>query len=153
MWTLSSPAARFDRRLPPRPSTTAGSRLLSWSWVCGSLSPCGTGSTTDPDSQWLQAPLLFVPACEVNAGLCTSSRRLVRRPSRRDVVPQRKTPVLMLWGHIPRLKRPRTSRRLGRNAFIRNATQNTKQFAAGQSFHGLSRAMFVHRASSLRGRE
>ena len=79
--------ARFGRRLPPRPSTTAGSPLLSWSWVCGSLLPCGTGSTIDPGSPWLQAPLLFVPACEVNAGLCPSSRRLVHRPSRRDVVP------------------------------------------------------------------
>ena len=111
--TLSSPAARFDRRLPPRPSTTAGSLLLSWSWVCGSLSPCGTGSTTSLGSQWLQAPLLFVPACEA-AGLCPSSRRLVRGPSRRDVVPQLKAPALPLWGHIPRLNRPRTSRRLGR---------------------------------------
>ena len=34
------------------------------------------------------------------------------------VVPQLKAPALPLWGHIPRLKRPRTSRRLGCNAFI-----------------------------------
>ena len=31
-------------------------------------------------------------------------------------VSQLKVSALPLWGHVPRLKRPRTSRRLGRNA-------------------------------------
>ena len=111
MLTLSSPAARFDRRLPPRPSTTAGSLLLSCSWVCGSLSPCGTGSTTDPGSQWLQAPLLLFR-------LVKSSRTLhIQSPAGPRAQPPgcgpiTKGPALPLWGHIP------------------------GQFAASQSFNG-----------------